>query len=159
MDAAYAKKLQEKFGLKFQEDAHAEHSTETQIPFIQHYLPQASICEIVYGDINYKILAELIFDVLQDTCNAVVISTDLSHFHSLKDANYLDNSCLEAIAALDSHQMIAGPCEACGKTGVLAALDAAQKMSLQVDLLDYRTSADATYDEKSVVGYMSAVIA
>ena len=158
MDSDYAKKLKDKYKLLFKEDAHAEHSTETQIPFIHHYLPQALICEIVYGDIDYKILSQLILDILQDPLTAVVISTDLSHFFTLNEANSLDNSCLEAMVALDSQKMQTGPCQACGKTGVLAALDAAKKMSLTLNILDYRTSADVTQDEKSVVGYVSAIL-
>ncbi len=36
---------------------HHEHSTEVQLPFIQHYLPDVKVVEIVYGDIDYKDLA------------------------------------------------------------------------------------------------------
>lgn len=157
MDLEYSNRLQVKYHLHFQEDAHQEHSTETQIPFIQHYMPNVKVCEIVYGDIDYHILAELIVDVLQDEENMVVISTDLSHFYDLKKANLLDNICLEAIATLDNKKM-QGPCEACGKTGVMAAIEAAKRLSFSVDLLDYRTSADVSGDKQSVVGYLSAIL-
>ncbi len=158
MDRDYALKLQKEFGLLFLEDAHFEHSTETQIPMIHHYLPQAKVCEIVYGDIDFHRISALIDEVLTDPHNVVVISTDLSHFYSLKEANTLDNSCLKAMQHLDTDALLAGPCEACGKIGVLAALTVAQKRSMQLRLLDYRTSADRTKDESSVVGYVSAVI-
>jgi len=157
MDKSFAQELKTKHGLIFEEDAHFEHSTETQIPFIKHYLPNAKVAEIVYGDIDYERLSVVIKESLADPQSVVVISTDLSHFYSLDEANRLDNICLEAISELDNQKMQEGSCEACGKTGVMAALDAAKKLNLKVKLLDYRTSADVTKDRDSVVGYMSAL--
>ena len=49
-----------------------------------------------------------------------------------------------------------GGCEACGKLGVEAMLISAKKASLKPQLLDYRTSADASGDTERVVGYVSA---
>ena len=157
IDLEYSKKLHINYQLTFQEDAHQEHSTETQIPFIQHYMPNVKLCEIVYGDVDYHILAELISEVLEDEENVVVISTDLSHFYDLQKANLLDNVCLEAISTLDNEKMN-GLCEACGKTGVMAAIEAAKKLSFTAELLDYRTSADVSGDKQSVVGYLSAIL-
>lgn len=157
MDLEYSEKLQLKYHLHFQENAHQEHSTETQFPFIKHYLPSAKVCEIVYGEINFQVLAELMYEVLQDDDNAVVISTDLSHFYDLQKANLLDNICLDAIATLDNEKM-SGLCEACGKIGVMAAIEAAKKLSFKAELLDYRTSADVSGDKQSVVGYLSAIL-
>ena len=54
--------------------------------------------------------------------------------------------------------MINSGCEACGKVGVMAALEVAKQQNMSVELLDYRTSADVTGDSESVVGYMSAII-
>jgi AmmeMemoRadiSam system protein B len=158
MDSAYAQSLKQKHHLIFQKDAHAEHSTETQIPFIKYYLPDAKLCEIVYGDVSYETIAQVIDTILEDPLNVVVISTDLSHFYTLDEANSLDNSCLEAMEKLDVAMMQSGPCEACGKIGVLAALTVAKQKALSLTLLDYRTSADITQDTKSVVGYVSAMI-
>ena len=158
MDKAYAQKIKASHGLMFEEDAHYEHSTETQMPFIKHYLPQVQVCEIVYGDISYQKLSSVIETVLEDEDNVVVISTDLSHFYTLDKANRLDKRCLEAIKQADSQKLGENGCEACGKTGVMAALDVAKKHAFKVEVLDYRTSADVTGDRDSVVGYMSAII-
>jgi AmmeMemoRadiSam system protein B len=40
--------------------------------------------------------------------------------------------------------------------GIKAMLNVAKDKNLSVDLLDYRTSADASSDESRVVGYISA---
>ena len=48
-------------------------------------------------------------------------------------------------------------CEACGLIGMQALILAAKKHEINSKLLDYRTSADASNDNSSVVGYMSAM--
>jgi AmmeMemoRadiSam system protein B len=40
--------------------------------------------------------------------------------------------------------------------GVEAMLISAKKLNLKAEIIDYRTSADASGDESKVVGYMSA---
>ena len=61
VDLDYSIKLKEEFDfLTFDESAHSEHSTETQMPFIKHCFEQTRVIEIVYGDINYQKISELI---------------------------------------------------------------------------------------------------
>ncbi len=134
---------------------HAEHSTEVQFPFIKHYFPDAKIVELIYGDIKAKTISEIIDFILNKQECGVIISTDLSHFYSLEDANKLDTICLSAIDSLDV-DMLENGCEACGKTGVKAMLISARGLNLTSHLLDYRTSADMSDDTSRVVGYVSA---
>jgi len=155
IDRKLADQLIEKFGLHFQADAHSEHSTEVQMPFVKNYLPEASVVELVYGDENPQNLAKIIEYLLKDEDTVVVISTDLSHYYDINKAKQLDTICLEAVATLHSKELHQG-CEACGKIGVEAMLIAAKENSLKSTLLDYRTSADASGDDTQVVGYMSA---
>ncbi|MEA1913907.1 MAG: AmmeMemoRadiSam system radical SAM enzyme [Campylobacterota bacterium] len=158
IDTQYANTLIEKFNFcHFNAQAHTEHSTETQMPFIQHYFPNSSIVEIVYSRSSSMNIEQIIEYALHDKDTFVIISTDLSHFHTLNEANILDNYCLEAIENLDLDSWNKG-CEACGQTGVKALISYAQKHQLQSKLLDYRTSAQMTKDESSVVGYTSAVL-
>ncbi len=133
-----------------------EHSTEVQMPFIKHYFPQSKIIELIYSDSSSKTLAPLITALLHNKDNAVVISSDLSHFHSLEEANAFDENCLRAVAKLDLNEISKG-CEACGLIGVQAMILAAKQLKLSSKLLDYRTSADTSGDSRSVVGYMSAM--
>ena len=147
--------LKNRFDLHFMPEAHHEHSTEVQIPFVKNYAPKVSVVELVYGDESPQRLSEVIEYLLKDTDTAVVISTDLSHYYDIKKANSLDSICLDAVKTLDRSQLHQG-CEACGKIGVEAMLIAAKKKELKSILLDYRTSADASGDDSQVVGYMSA---
>ena len=155
IDRELVAELKENFGLSFVPEAHQEHSTEVQIPFIKTYDADTSIVELVYGDEDPAKLAKVIEYLLEDPETAVVISTDLSHYYDIKKANTLDSICLDAVKKLSTAELHQG-CEACGKIGVEAMLVAAKKRGLKSVLLDYRTSADASGDESQVVGYMSA---
>jgi AmmeMemoRadiSam system protein B len=155
IDKALANEMIEEFGLHFQPTAHAEHSTEVQMPFIKYYMPESLVVELVYGKEKPTRLAKLINYLLDDKDTAVVISTDLSHYYDIQKANKLDTICLDAVLKLNAQELYEG-CEACGKTGVEALLLCAKERALKPTLLDYRTSADASGDKSHVVGYMSA---
>jgi len=152
-DSRFAKELIQKFNLKFFPDAHYEHSTEVQMPFIKKYL-DAEVVEVVYGDENPVNLVPVIEYALKDDLTGVVISTDLSHFYDIDKAKELDNICIDAVVKLDPDELHKG-CEACGKIGMQAMIMAARNLDLKPLLLDYRTSADASGDSSQVVGYLS----
>ena len=157
IDSAYLFALAKQFDIGFEPKAHKkEHSTEVQFPFIQHYFPKTKVIELIYGDVSAKILANLITALLENKDNAVVISSDLSHFHNLQEANALDRNCLKAVEKLDLTELEKG-CKACGLIGIKAMILAAKHLRLASKLLDYRTSADTSKDSNSVVGYMSAM--
>ena len=148
------KHLQESFALR-ETIVHAEHSTEVQFPFIKHYIPDAKIIELIYGRTEPNALSDIIDEVLSLPDTGVIISTDLSHFYTLKEANQLDRLCVQAVEALDISLLHRG-CEACGILGVEGMLLSAKKRHLKAHILDYRTSADASDDTSRVVGYLSA---
>ncbi len=155
IDKEYLEALAARFEIAFVPEAHAEHSTETQMPFIRHYLPQTKVIEIVYGDQDPVYLGKMCEAILADPDNAIVISTDLSHYYPLDKAKLIDSICIKAVAELDPDLLHQG-CEACGKIGVEAIIRAAKDLLLEPKILDYRTSADASGDTSAVVGYMSA---
>lgn len=148
-------KLKDEFSLDFIYQAHAEHSTEVQFPFIKYYIDDAQILELVYSDADAMEISKLINYILSDEGYGVIISTDLSHFYTQDKANILDNICLEALRNLDLNKLHAG-CEACGMIGVKAMMLSAKELSLEPNILDHRTSADTSGDKTRVVGYMSA---
>jgi MEMO1 family protein len=157
IDSAYLFALAKQFNIGFEPKAHQkEHSTEVQFPFIKHYFSKIKVIELIYGEIEAKSLAQIINALLQNKDNAVVISSDLSHFHHLKEAHALDQHCLKGVKNLDIKALEKG-CKACGRTGIQAMILAAKHLKLSSKLLDYRTSADVTGDSNSVVGYMSAM--
>lgn len=156
IDHELVDELKKRFSLECYPEAHHEHSTEVQMPFIHHYSPDAKVIELVYAyTLPQRIMPIITYALgLKDTI--VVISTDLSHFHTLESAHSIDGVCIESIRNLDLHILDHG-CEACGILGVEAILGLAREQGLKSQILDYRTSADASGDTSRVVGYVSAV--
>ena len=157
VDLEFSKALKNKYSFfNTNEECEFEHSTETQAPFIKHYFPNAKIVEIIYANQDFNTLSELIDEVIADEDNLLVISTDLSHFHSLEKAKELDVYCLNAIAKKEISMLKIG--EACGKIGIKAILKTAIKKSLNTKVLAYSTSCDVNKDKSRVVGYTTALI-
>ncbi|MCX6074173.1 MAG: AmmeMemoRadiSam system protein B [Campylobacterales bacterium] len=156
MDTVLVRDLKSRFSLPTFAQAHHEHSTEVQMPFIKHYLNDTKVIELVYGYAQSSQISPIIDYLLNLPDTSVVISTDLSHYYSLEEAKQLDSICLEAIRTENVQELHQG-CEACGIIGVEAMLSVANKRALKSVLLDYRTSADASGDTAKVVGYASAV--
>ncbi|NPA10665.1 MAG: AmmeMemoRadiSam system protein B [Epsilonproteobacteria bacterium] len=154
VDVEFSKELIAKFGVQNLPQVHTEHSTEVQMPFIEHYFGQIPVVELVYGNCEPLKLKEIINYAIEDD-SLVVISTDLSHYYDIQTANALDSHCLEAVANLDLKEL--DKCEACGKIGVAAMIVSAAELNLTPFIVDYRTSADVSGDTSQVVGYMSAI--
>ncbi|WP_457597737.1 AmmeMemoRadiSam system protein B [Hydrogenimonas sp.] len=154
-DRELAEEIVAAFGMGFVPQAHAEHSTEVQFPFLKAFQADVKVVEMVYGDEDAARLARVIAWALKRPDTGVVISTDLSHYYDIQKAKSLDAICLEAVSSLNPARLHEG-CEACGKIGVEGMLIAARELGLEPMILDYRTSADASGDESQVVGYMSA---
>jgi len=156
IDRNLVKDLMQHLEIPYFPQAHHEHSTEVQMPFIKHYFPESKIIELVYAYAEPAQIVPIIEYVLNLPYTAVVISTDLSHYYSLEKAKQLDSICLEAIRTENIQELHQG-CEACGMIGVEAMLSVAKEKNMEAVLLDYRTSADASGDTARVVGYASAL--
>lgn len=157
IDKEFVEDLIKKYDcLHFDENAHMEHSTETQIPFIKNYL-DTRVLEIVYGKIDYEELSNILSQLLKDKDNFIIISTDLSHFYSLEEANILDQTCIDAIKNKDL-KMLDDGCEACGVVGVKSIIKSSKEFNFIIDFLDYKTSFEVTDDKNSVVGYASFLV-
>jgi len=155
IDLQYSELLKEKFNLFYLPSAHSEHSTEVQVPFLEHYIKNIELIEIIYSDYSPTKLSEIINFLLEDNDNLIIISSDLSHYYDKKTAMALDYNCMQAVHDLDEN--VLKKCEACGKIGINAIIKSAEKLNLTPLIVDYRTSADASGDESQVVGYMSAI--
>ncbi|MDD3342745.1 MAG: AmmeMemoRadiSam system protein B [Sulfurospirillaceae bacterium] len=142
--------------ITFLPEAHSEHSTEVQMPFIRHYFPQAKIIECVYGNLAAEKLSMLIDKLLEDAQTLIVISTDLSHFYTQEEAVKLDTVSIKAISTLNYEAL--DTCEACGITGVKGLVMSALKYHLTPHFLDYCTSYERSKDASRVVGYASFVL-
>lgn len=128
-----------------------EHCLEVQMPFLQLLLKNFTIAPFIVGDATPEMVKELINLFLGKNDTLIIISSDLSHFHSYEKAKKIDSLTSTAIEALSPFDLNYE--SACGRLAIQGLLLAAQEKNLSVKLLDYRNSGDTAGDKSSVVGY------
>jgi AmmeMemoRadiSam system protein B len=131
-----------------------EHSLEVQVPFIQYTLSGVSLIPIVTSNILPDTLAKLI-DPLWDASTLLVVSSDLSHFHSYDEARRRDAKTCDQIEQYDA---TIEPDQACGCTGINTLLLLARQRGYQLTRLEQINSGDRHADKERVVGYVSYAI-
>jgi MEMO1 family protein len=140
-------------GLQKFEQAHLqEHSIEVQVPFLQTVLKDFEIMPVAVGDDESDEIADQIKPFLKD--HFLIVSSDLSHYHSYADASKLDKITCDAIASIDSKKLKADG-EACGMRAIKAVLKLSKEFGWKCKLLCYQNSGDVTGDKTKVVGYAS----
>ena len=81
------------------EPAHAmEHSLEVQVPFLQKMLGEFTLVPLAVGTASITEVAETIECLWGGEETLIVISTDLSHYHSYDEARAIDGRTLARIA-------------------------------------------------------------
>lgn len=138
------------------DEAHTcEHSLEVQCPFLQECLDDFKLIPIVVGDTSPIAVAEVIEYLWGEEETLIIISSDLSHYHTYEEACYRDNQTVKAIEQL-SCNLTGG--QACGCYPLNGMLKVAQHRGMDVITLDVRNSGDTAGDKSRVVGYGAFVI-
>ncbi len=127
-----------------------EHSLEVQLPFIQVVAPGVPVTPLLTGDVEPTAVADLVDPILDDE-TLLLVSSDLSHYHSSAVARRLDAETAAAIERLDPESLDRE--SACGRTGVQAALHIARRREWTARTLDLRNSSDTAGPADRVVGY------
>lgn len=128
-----------------------EHSIEVQLPFLQAVLGDAfTLLPLAVGESSAFDVAEVIERLWGGDETLIVVSTDLSHYLSYRDACVADRITAARIVGLATD---IDPHEACGAHALNGALMAARHHGLQAQLLDLRNSGDTAGDRQRVVGY------
>jgi AmmeMemoRadiSam system protein B len=132
-------------------EVHAEeHSLEVHLPFLQVVLPGKPVLPLAVGWVTPEQTAAVLDAVWGDDRTLIVVSSDLSHYHSYAEAQRLDNATIAQIMTLN------GPLDheqACGATPVNGLLLAAPAHQLTPTLLGACNSGDTAGDKRRVVGY------
>ncbi|HJX29336.1 MAG TPA: AmmeMemoRadiSam system protein B [Thermoanaerobaculia bacterium] len=138
--------------VRVQPDAHTrEHSIEVELPFLQVLLGEDfKILPLAVGDASAEEVAEVLDRVWGGPETLIVISSDLSHFHSYEEARAIDQATAQRILELDG---TLDGYEACGARPVNGLLMLARQRGLVPELLDLRNSGDTAGDRSRVVGY------
>ncbi len=139
-----------------------EHSLEVQLPFIKHLLPSCNIIPINVGMIDIALAKKAATELanITDAETVIIVSNDLSHYHSLQTAKQIDENTINHILKMSPENLITQhqkkEIECCGifpTTLLLATLNELEVNNHKV--LHYDTSASASFDDKQVVGYAS----
>lgn len=134
--------------------AHAkEHSLEVHVPFLQTVLHDGwTLLPLAVSRCTPAQVAEVLDAVWGGSETLIVISTDLSHFHSYAEAERLDGDTVARVLALRTdinHD------QACGATPLNGLVEMARRRRLSPSLLSMCNSGDTAGDHDRVVGYAS----
>lgn len=144
-----------------------EHSLEIQLPFLQVALDRPfRLLPLMVRTTNPATLqgvGETLSELISGKNALLVASTDLSHFYNHQTANQYDEVMLKRMADLNPDGVLDAEFReegfACGSGAVAVVLWAAKSLGAdKVTLLHHSTSAEASGDKSSVVGYGALVI-
>lgn len=126
-----------------------EHALEVQAPFIKHFLKNTELLPLVVGEVSDSEAVSYAKHLL-DHRYFLIVSTDLSHFHSIEEAKKIDAKTIRSIINLKNNDI-----EACGSNPLKIMIEFCKLINTTPKLIDYTTSAEATGDVNKVVGYAS----
>jgi AmmeMemoRadiSam system protein B len=153
VDAAGRGRLRELGLVGISDAAHAaEHSLEVQLPFLQVALGDFDILPIVVGHAQPEQVAGVIDAAWSGSDTLMLVSSDLSHYHTWDEARRLDAETTRAI--LERRDDLPDE-QACGACAINGLMQVARRRGLDVELLDQRNSGDTAGDRSRVVGYGS----
>ncbi|MBN1496920.1 MAG: AmmeMemoRadiSam system protein B [Spirochaetes bacterium] len=167
IDAEIGGRLKEREYFAPLKEAHEmEHSLEVQVPFLQKVLDDFTIVPVIVGTVDLAIcrgIAEGIAGALagEKRKTVIVMSTDLSHYHSYEQAKTLDGRFMEALGTFDEEKVAgllsSGRAEACGEGPVLTGMVLCKTLGAKkVEMLKYMNSGDTAGGKDQVVGYLAA---
>lgn len=143
--------------VEINDEAHAEeHALEVHLPFLQEVLGDFTLVPLVVGTVDHQAVAQVLKRLWGGDETLIVISTDLSHYHSYDNARQLDVQTAEAIEALQPDAI--SPDGACGRFPVGGLLHLAKEFGLNIERLDLRNSGDTAGPRDRVVGYGSWIL-
>ncbi len=132
------------------DQAHSrEHSLEVHLPFLQVIFSDFKLIPLVVGSPPEAEVAEVLAALWGGPETVVVISSDLSHYHSYSEAVTLDKITSESIEGL--RPVTEG--QACGRRAINGLLHLARETKLQGRTVDLRNSGDTAGPRDRVVGY------
>ena len=149
--------------------AHAgEHSLEVQLPFLQRTVKEFTFVPIALGVSGYAALEAVGLGVAQALKGVprktlVIASSDMNHYEADGITRVKDRKAIDRILALDPQGLYEvirrEDISMCGYGPTIAMLTAAKELGARrAELVMYATSADASGDRSSVVGYAGIIV-
>ena len=136
--------------------AHAqEHSLEVHLPFLQEVLGEFTLVPLAVGDATPAEVADVLAHLWGGAETLIVISTDLSHYLSYREAVTQDGTTLEAVLNFDASVTHDA---ACGATPINGLLALAAQRGMSIELIDQSNSGDTAGPRDHVVGYAALAL-
>jgi len=129
----------------------SEHALEVELPFLQTVLPSFQVVPLVVGDAAPQDVAHVLRQLWRGRETLIVVSSDLSHYHSYEAARRQDASTAAAIEHGEWANL--GPNQACGCLPVAGLLIEAERRGLLAQRLSLCNSGDTAGARDRVVGY------
>ena len=152
LDAVARQQLASLPQVRVRDEAHLlEHSLEVHLPFLQEVLGEFSLVPLVVGDASAEEVDAVLELLWGGAETLVVVSSDLSHYHSYDRAREMDRDTSQAIEELRYRDLDYD--DACGRNPVRGLLLAADRHGLGGHTVDLRNSGDTAGPRDRVVGY------
>jgi AmmeMemoRadiSam system protein B/AmmeMemoRadiSam system protein A len=131
--------------------AHAqEHSLEVQLPFLQTVLGPFELVPLVVGQTGAAEVAQVLDRLWGGPETLIVISSDLSHFHTYGEARKIDHATATQILAMEQLTSFE---QACGALPINGLIAVARRRGLTIKRVAQCNSGDTAGDKARVVGY------
>jgi len=127
-----------------------EHCLEVEVPFLQVALPRFRLVPMLVGQARPREIAKDLRGRLGED-DLIVVSSDLSHFHTYDVARKKDQGLLDAL--LEGNEAGVRQGEACGRAPLTVLMAIGEAEGWEPLLLDYRNSGDTGGGKSRVVGY------
>lgn len=128
-----------------------EHALEVELPFLQRTLKSFQVVPLVVGEASDEEVREVLDLLWGGPETRIVVSSDLSHFHSYEAARQLDRATADRIEAGVGRELTGN--HACGYRAIRGFLRAAAARGLAAETSDLRNSGDTAGPRDRVVGY------
>lgn len=131
-----------------------EHSIEIELPFLQCVLNNFEIIPLYVGITDYKDFSAVLEKYISPE-TIIVVSVDLSHFHSYDEAVALDKYAITSIEEMNPEKI--KEAEIDSPYAVMALLELAKKLKWKPELMKYSNSGVVTGEKSRVVGYSAFI--
>ncbi len=128
-----------------------EHALEVELPFLQTVLASFQVAPLVVGEATPQDVADVLRRLWGGPETLIVVSSDLSHYHSYETARRLDLATAATIERGDWASL--GPNQACGCLAVAGLLVEAGRRGFKACRLSLCNSGDTAGSRDRVVGY------
>lgn len=143
-------------GVSVADEPHREeHSLEVQLPFLQEALNDFTLVPVVVGRCPPRLVAAVMDSLWQAPGTLLAVSTDLSHFHSYREARKIDAITCRRLLARE--HTLEGE-NACGAAALNGLMCTRQARDLRIELLDSCNSGDTAGGKDRVVGYGAFIL-